>query len=111
MQQSLSPTYSPPVTTVPFTGSAQNPLEPPVAPSIYWYMNVVINESTPSAPTAYVVPSHTCYPAHVVKVNGTVVYSYTPTRNDPFYLVECLAPTNVLPLVTVQQGTYQVGTQ
>jgi hypothetical protein len=110
MQQSsfTNPTFGT-VTTVPFSGAGTNPLEPPIAPPIYWNMKVIINETNPGSPTAYVIPSHTCYPAHIVKVNGTVVYSYQPAFNDPFYLTSCLEQFS--PLVTIQQGTVQVNPQ
>lgn len=35
--------------------------------------------------------NHTCYPAHQVKVNGRVVYLYTPGSNEPTFIFECLA--------------------
>lgn len=70
-------------------GSASNPLENP-SPPITWDMNVVVDDSNPSSPTSYVNYNHTCYPAHIVKVNGTVVYSYQPPYNNPVYLASCL---------------------
>jgi hypothetical protein len=53
-------------------------------------MNVVVNESNPAAPQASVNYNHTCYPAHIVKVNGTTVYSYLPPYNNIAYLANCL---------------------
>ena len=32
----------------------------------------------------------TCYPAHVVFVNGMKVYEYLPTDNSLFYIAKCL---------------------
>jgi hypothetical protein len=72
-----------------FSGSASNPLEPP-AP-INWDMRTVINTPNPAAPTAIVNYNHTCFPAHQIKVNGTIVYLYTPPRNDTTYIFGCLA--------------------
>jgi hypothetical protein len=92
--------------TVNFVGSGQNPLEytGPGSPSISWNLTVTINESNPAVPTAQVSGTHTCYPAHNVKVNGTVVYdSQTnygmPAANSVAYLAECL--TGALPPVQV----------
>jgi hypothetical protein len=71
-----------------FAGSTCNPLEP--CATIDWDMRTVIDTSNPQAPTAYVNYNHTCYPAHQVKVNGQVVYNYTPPSNDPSYVSSCL---------------------
>jgi hypothetical protein len=108
MQFSGSPVFSPPVATVPFGGTAADPLEL-ASPPIYWNMKVVINESNPAAPTAYVVASHTCYPAHIVKVNGTVIYNFQPVGNDIVTIGNCLIVT--YPLITAQGPTVQVSTQ
>jgi hypothetical protein len=55
-------------------GSAGNPLEPEAGP-IDWNVTVVIDESDPSHPKAHATGQHTCYPAHIVIVNGQPVYS------------------------------------
>jgi hypothetical protein len=57
-------------------------------------MSAVLDTTNSQAPTAFVNYSHTCYPAHQVKVNGIVIYSYQPLRNDPDYLFECLTLHN-----------------
>ena len=75
-----------------FTGSAGNPLEP-VDPPITWDMRTVINIQSDGA-TAYVNYNHTCYPAHQVKVNGQIIYSYIPPRNDLIYITGCLSQLN-----------------
>jgi hypothetical protein len=77
-----------------FFGYAGNPLDlslglGPIG-AINWDMNVVIDDSTPTAPTAYVNFNHTCYPAHIVKVNGTVIYEKLPTYNNSAYVAACL---------------------
>jgi len=108
MQQSGGPVFSPPTATVPFGGTGSNPLEGE-SPPIYWGINVAINESNPAAPTAYVTGSHTCYPAHIVKVNGTVIYSFQPAANDIKTIAGCLYQAS--PLTTVQGSAVQVGTQ
>lgn len=72
-------------------GLGQDPLEPRIG-GIQWDMNVEITNNS-----AVVHYDHTCYPAHQVKVNGTVVYSYLPSHNNTAYLVGCL--TNLLPRV------------
>jgi hypothetical protein len=41
-------------------------------------------------PTATVSYNHACFPAHQVIVNGTMVYSYHPPREDPTYIAGCL---------------------
>src|SRR5437016_5687025 len=33
---------------------------------------------------------HTCYPAHIVKVNERIVYNYIPQYNDLPYIFRCL---------------------
>jgi hypothetical protein len=72
-----------------FAGSSSNPLESQLA-RISWDMRTSITTSLTSSSTALVHYNHTCYPAHQIKVNGTVVYLYTPPRNDTTYLFNCL---------------------
>ena len=90
-------------------GSATNPLEP--SPPITWDMNVVVDDSNPASPTAYVNYNHTCYPAHIVKVNGTVVYSYQPAYNNPFYLGNCLLQSPLFGKVVGQSSAVIVPLQ
>jgi hypothetical protein len=72
-----------------FFGSGRDPIEPPkpipgwLAPPISWNMNVVVDDANPTNPTAYVNYNHTCYPAHIVLVNGRQVYYYPPPANNP----------------------------
>ena len=74
-------------------GSARDPLEPSSGlDGIKWNMYVNIDDVSQSAFVSY---THTCYPAHIVKVNGVVVYSYLPPRNDRLYLLACLS--NLIP--------------
>jgi hypothetical protein len=84
-------------------GLGQDPLEPKFG-GIQWSVAVTIDDSNPSAPSAYVNYAHTCYPAHNVKVNGFVVYDSQrdigfPQQNTTGYLMNCLA---FAPLVTGQ---------
>ena len=72
-----------------FAGSACNPLE--TCAPIVWDMRTVLNTPNPQQPTAYVNYNHTCYPSHQVKVNGQIIYLYTPPRNDGTYIFTCLA--------------------
>ncbi len=74
---------------VQYSGSASNPLESSLS-SITWDVRTVIDTTNPAAPTAYVNFNHTCYPAHQVKINGQVVYLYTPAENDLIYIFDCL---------------------
>jgi hypothetical protein len=78
-------------------GTTSNPLEPAFA-QIRWNMTITVDDSNPNAPTAQVSYTHSCYPAHIVKVNGTTVYEYWPPRNDTMWLHECLL-LNLNPLV------------
>lgn len=83
-------------TSVLLSGSAGNPLEPPGA-DISWSMLVNVDDTNKASPTAYVVYSHTCYPAFNVKVNGTVIYDSQqiqplgyPLSNATAYIGACL---------------------
>lgn len=76
-------------------GSGQYPLEPKVG-GIKWNATITVDDANSSQPTASVDITHTCYPAHIVKVNGTPVYSYQPFFNNTVYLLSCLT---VLPQI------------
>jgi len=93
--------------TVQFSGSAGNPLESLSnwAP-ITWNLTTTVNVQTPSNPTAAVNYLHTCYPAHQVKVNSQIVYSYMPLQNDITYITGCLS--QVYPLVSGQTSPQAV---
>lgn len=73
-----------------FSGLGQNPLEPQFG-GITWNANITLNTADPSNPTADVSITHTCYPAHIVKVNGKPVYEYIPGPNNTFYVLGCLS--------------------
>ncbi len=66
-------------------GSGSNPLENPLA-TITWNMFIVPSDY-PNNPSVTVNYQHTCYPAHIIKVNGTVVYSTSRLETTP---VTCL---------------------
>jgi len=76
-----------------YWGAASNPLEF-LSPPITWDMRTVLNTTNSNAPTAYVNYNHTCYPAHQIKVNGTLVYHWEPESNDFTYIAQCLAGIN-----------------
>jgi hypothetical protein len=75
---------------VELVGATANPLEPPAGDTIAWDMRVVIDDSNPSAPTAIVNYNHTCYPAHIVKVNDRKVYEFIPQYNGLDTIAPCL---------------------
>ena len=93
--------------TAGLSGSASNPL-PFYSFPITWNMAISVNDTTASSPTAYVVASHTCYPAHTVTVNNTTIYNYQPSSNSLTYLTSCLAGVGYIGPVT--GNTYQVPT-
>ena len=67
-------------------------------------MTVFVDETNPASPQSYVNFDHTCYPAHIVKVNGQVVYSYQPPYNNSVYLSLCLTNAPGFGHVTGQQS-------
>lgn len=87
-----------------FSGAASNPLETSLA-KITWDMKTVITTSSASA-TGYVNYDNTCYPAHQIKVNGQVIYSYIAPHNDTNYIYQCL--TYSVYNVTGQTGAVSV---
>ena len=89
------------------SGLGQDPLEPKIG-GIQWNATVTINDSNPNQPTATVDIMHTCYPAHIVKVNGTVVYSYLPPHNNTAYLLSCLLTLPLFPEVHGATGAVPV---
>jgi hypothetical protein len=91
-----------------YSGSASNPLES-LSPPIAWDMRVVVDTTNPNSPTASVNYNHTCYPAHQIKVNGTIVYLYTPPENNLAYITACLAQIN--PKITGQTSAVPVPLQ
>ena len=95
--------------TAGLSGSAGNPLVFLTGYPITWNMAVSLNDAAPSAPTAYVIASHTCYPAHTVTVNRTTIYSYQPPSNSLSYITGCLTGNGYIGPVT--GNTYQVPTK
>ncbi|MDQ6676917.1 MAG: HEAT repeat domain-containing protein, partial [Acidobacteriota bacterium] len=74
-----------------FTGGTSNPLvETKIPTVISWDMNVIIDDTNPQSPQANVNYNHTCYPAHIVEVNGQCVYEYRPPYNHDGYIGACL---------------------
>jgi hypothetical protein len=49
---------------------------------------LVVSEA--KAQCAYVNYNHTCFPAHQIKVNGQIIYAYSPPSTDPLYVFGCL---------------------
>ena len=77
-----------------FFGSGSDPLEPnPLGiVAISWDVTITVDSSANTASVAY---NHTCYPAHVVKVNGKAIYDSqrdrnVPTSNDINHILNCL---------------------
>jgi hypothetical protein len=70
-------------------GTASNPLESSLA-KIAWDMRTVIDYSNLDNVTGIVNYNHTCFPAHIIKVNDHTIYSWTPPRNDTDYITGCL---------------------
>jgi hypothetical protein len=73
-----------------FDGTASNPLESSLA-KISWDMRVTMDGSNPNnALVTTVNYNHTCYPAHIIKVQEYTVYYWGPPRSDPAYITGCL---------------------
>jgi hypothetical protein len=83
-------TFGNPITQVNLSGQGSNPLEPGLA-QIKWNLTVSLDVTDPKNPKAWVSGgTTTCYPAHIVKVNGVQVYQWIPSRNDIAYIGGCL---------------------
>lgn len=77
-------------TNVRFTGFGRDPLEPQVG-GINWDLTVTIDTSDAANPKAYVSGgSQSCYPEHIIKVNGVTIYDARPLFNNVAYLTVCL---------------------
>ncbi len=87
-------------------GLGQDPLEPQIG-GVKWNAIVTLNDANPSQPTAQVTITYTCYPAHIVKVNGQKVFEYIPTINNTAYVAACLL---MLPQPTQTTGAVPVPT-
>ena len=69
-----------------FYGTASNPLESNLA-KIAWDMRVYMNGDNPNnAQVTEVNYNHTCFPAHMIKVQEYTVYEWKPTSDDIGYL-------------------------
>ena len=54
-------------------------------------MRVYMNGSNPNnAQVTEVNYNHTCFPAHMIKVQGYTVYEWKPTSDDIMYVASCL---------------------
>jgi hypothetical protein len=98
-------TVSPSGGTVHFWGAGKNPLETlAVLAPIRWDVTVTINGSQVSGTVDV-----TCFPAHVIKVNGHSVYNKVPERADLPYITQCLSGARAHinePIVLQQVQTY-----
>jgi hypothetical protein len=74
-------------------------------------MNVVVDETDPTAPKAYVNFNHTCYPEHTVKVNGVTIYDKPPAYNNIGYITACLTQAPGFGKLTGVSTAVQVNTQ
>jgi len=87
--QSHSVSFSGHQAVVTLSGLGQDPLEPKLG-GIKWNASISLDETNPSAPTAQFSITHTCYPAHIIKVNGVTIKDIPPRYNNTFYLIGCL---------------------
>jgi hypothetical protein len=71
------------------SGQLNNPLSCCKAP-IVWDMKTTVDTSS-GAPMASVNFNHTCYPSHIVTVNGKTVYQYTPPESGGLFVFKCLS--------------------
>jgi hypothetical protein len=84
-----------PITQVNLYGFGKNVLEPAFpGQGIKWNLTISLDTSNPAQPKAWVSGgTATCYPAHIVKVNGTKVWDQVPAsyNNNTAYLTACLS--------------------
>jgi hypothetical protein len=85
-------TFGNPITQVNLYGFGQNPVEAnPPGEGIKWNLVISLDTTDRDHPKAWVSGgTATCYPAHIVKVNGTKVFEQLPRYNNTFYLGYCL---------------------
>jgi hypothetical protein len=95
---------------VTLSGSGQDPLEPKIG-SIDWNATITLDSTDPSHPTAQVSITHTCYPAHIVKVNGVTLVDDQPRYNNTAYLAFCLLDPTGLSNTTTTTGAIPVSSQ
>lgn len=73
-----------------FYGTGSNPLESSLA-RVAWDIRVLMNGNNPTdARVTDVNYNHTCFPAHIIKVQRFTVYYWGPPRADPVYIFGCL---------------------
>lgn len=104
--QGHSVTFSGNQAQVNLSGLGRNPLEAQVG-GIQWDLNLVLDDTNASQPTVSGTLTHTCYPAHIVKINGQVIVDELPLLNNAAYLFECLRPFG-LPQITKTINTVVV---
>jgi hypothetical protein len=78
------------------SGSANDPLEPSFG-GIRWNATITLDYSNPNDPTAQLSLTSSCYPAHIVKVNGVTLPlpNPQPEKNNTKELARCLLfPSN-----------------
>jgi hypothetical protein len=85
-------TFGNPITQVNLYGLGRNPLEAnPPGEGIKWNLIISLDTTDREHPKAWVSGgTATCYPAHIVKVNGMKVFEQPPRYNNTFYLGYCL---------------------
>lgn len=92
---------------VTLSGNSSNPLEPQIG-SIDWNATITLDTTDPSHPTAQVSITHTCYPAHIVKVNGVIVVDDKPRFNNLAWVSTCLLDPTGLSNTTTSTGTIAI---
>ena len=91
----LNATVYPSRASVTMSGKSQNPLSYKIG-NIQWSMITNIDVGSNTGSVTY---THTCYPAHQVRVANTTLYSYpgpsdTAFSNSSTYIVKCLTGVN-----------------
>jgi len=88
-------TFGNPITVVTLYGFGKNILEPSLfgLQGIKWNLNISLDITNPASPKAWVSGgTATCYPEHIVKVNGVQVFDQPPVfPNSTAYLTACLS--------------------
>ena len=75
-----------------FYGFGKDPLEPqPPTVGIAWSLITSIVLSKANSTAQVTSGTHTCYPAHILKVNGVTIYDVQPSFNDIVRAGSCLA--------------------
>ena len=97
---------------VSLSGKGQDPLEPKFG-GIQWNATITLDSTDPNNPTAQVSITHTCYPAHIIKVNGVTLIDDRPNwlLNNTLYLIGCLTDPFHLSWKTTTTGAISVPNQ